>query len=204
MLHPSSSQILDLVENVILPFHEIKRQHRLPIGRRRLENDVEHSWTVSILACALAPHIDPQLDTGKISQFALVHDVVEVFAGDTKHFSATPGHKATKTEREQAALARLKQDYPAFSWLSDTIAAYETFDSAEAQFVYAIDKYIAVIYDLLDQGLYLHQVGVDKAKYDQLMVAHRTKAHRHPGVGRYYDEIRNLIDQQPGFLKAPH
>ncbi|HEY1835678.1 MAG TPA: hypothetical protein VGG13_02550 [Candidatus Saccharimonadales bacterium] len=84
--------------------------------------------------------------------------------------------------------------------LGQTIAEYEAFSCKESIFVYAVDKYIAVVYDLLDRGLYLHQIGVDKAKYDELMASHRAKAHRHPLMGEYYDKIRKRIDQEPDFL----
>lgn len=197
-----TDQVLTLVSDLILPFHQIRRQHRLPVGDRPLENDVEHSWTVATLACALAPQIDPKLDLGQIAQFALVHDLVELHADDTKIFSATDEHQATKAEREAAALQRLKIDYAAFPWIARTIAAYESKSAPEAQYVYAIDKYIAVVYDLLDHGRYLAEIGIDKPKYDQIMSVHHTKAHTHPGVGQYYDEIRALIDQQPDFLKS--
>lgn len=200
--HPTTDQVVELVARLMLPFHEIKRQHKLPIGRRSRESDVEHSWTVSVLACALAPQISPHLDVGKIAQFALVHDLTEVYAGDTKIFSGLDTHRASKAERERDALYKLRQDYNAFPWLAGTIAEYESFESEEAKFVYAVDKYIAVVYDLLDHGAYLRQLGIDKPKYDEIMTTHRTKAHRHPGVGIYYDAVRKLIDEQPEFLQA--
>lgn len=200
MNNPATDKILSLVTDLFLPFQQIRRQHRLPIGSRRLENDAEHSWTVSVLACALAPQIDSGLDVGKIAQFALVHDLVEVFAGDTKHFKASDSSRASKQGREHAALQRIQTEFSAFPWLGETIEEYEASESNEAAFVYAVDKYIAVVYDLLDRGLYLQQVGIDKARYDELMEAHRVKAHRHPQVGKYYDEVRDLIDLQPEFL----
>jgi len=202
MSKPTTEQVLQLVSDLLLPFHGVRRQHKLPVGRRRRENDVEHSWTVSVLACALATEIEPGLDVGKIAQYALVHDLVEVFAGDTKHFVSSDAHKATKAAREAAALKRIGQDFDTFPWLAKTIGEYEAKSSDEAAFVYAVDKYIAVVYDLLDEGLYLQQIGIDKAKYDELMAIHRTKAHQHPQVGVYYDEIRDLIDRHPGFMAA--
>ncbi|HEY1835677.1 MAG TPA: HD domain-containing protein [Candidatus Saccharimonadales bacterium] len=110
----STDHILALVSDLLLPFHEIKRQHRLPVGGRRLENDVEHSWTVSVLACALAPQIDADLEIGKVAQFALVHDLVETFAGDTKHFTTSDSFRTSKKEHEYAALEQIKRDFSAF------------------------------------------------------------------------------------------
>jgi putative hydrolase of HD superfamily len=185
-----------------MPFHRITRHHRLPLTEpRRWENDVEHSWTVAFLACALAPHIDSRLDLGKIAQFAIVHDLVEVYAGDSKVFDTSTDH-AGKGAREQAALSLLKKNFSAFPWLTDTISSYESGQTSEAQFVYAVDKYIAVAYDLIDQGECLRELGVTQAIYDEFRAKHRLKAHRHTGVGRYYDEILNLMDNHPEYFAA--
>jgi hypothetical protein len=124
-------------------------------------------------------------------------------AGDTALFTASDSHHASKAEREHAALVTLKAQHPAFPWLTDTITEYESFASPEARFVYAVDKYIAVVYDLLDKAAYLRAVGVTKARYDEVRVKHREKAYRHPGVGEYYDQILALIDEHPEYFHTP-
>jgi len=196
---PTHLQVERLLTEVILPFSHIDRQMRLPHGPRRFENDAEHSWSVAVLACCLTPLIDPALDVGKVSQLAIAHDLVEVFAGDTSVF-ADPGHIATKTEREQAALEKYRADYSMFPWLAEIIAEYEALTSHEARFVSAIDKYIPIFYDHLDQGAFLRELKLTKADYDTARVEHRQKAHRHPGVGEYYDQISDLIDQHPEYF----
>lgn len=197
-----TEQILDLLSGIVLPFHHIERHHRLPQTKpRRWENDVEHSWSVAVLACALAPHIDRKLNVGKICQFAVVHDLVEIYAGDTKVFDS--GSSASdKAARERDALKQIQQRFPAFNWITDTITEYEKRSSNEALFVYAIDKYIAVAYDLLDKGECLRELGVTQAIYDEYRAKHRLKAHLHPGVGRYYDEILDLMDAHPEYFAS--
>ncbi len=196
---PTHDQLKKLIRQIIVPFHHVTRDMRLPTGRPELENDAEHSWSVAMLACCLAPAIDDTLDLGKISQFAIAHDLVEVFADDTSVF-ANVDHLATKHEREQASLSKIEHDFTAFPWIADTIKAYESRESKEAQFVYAVDKYIAVFYDLLDEGRYLREIKVTKHAYDTVLAAHRQKAYTHPIIGQYYDQILALLDDHPEYF----
>jgi 5'-deoxynucleotidase YfbR-like HD superfamily hydrolase len=87
MAKPTHTDIEQLIKTIILPFYHVKRDMPLPAGERRWENDAEHSWSVALLACALAPEVDPQLDLGKIAQYAIAHDLVEVYADDTSTFA---------------------------------------------------------------------------------------------------------------------
>jgi len=106
---PKLRELLELTTKLMLPFYQVERDLMLPIKPRRAENDVEHSWSVAFLACSLAPEIDKRLDLGKIAQFAIVHDVVEVFAGDTSpwHDQAT---RVSKDEREEKALQHISSN----------------------------------------------------------------------------------------------
>src|SRR5438105_2221565 len=106
MPKPSHSQIAQLLRDLIVPFHLIFRDSNIPIGKQRPENDAEHSWSLAVLACSLAPEIDSTLDTGKVCQFAVAHDLLEVYAGDTSVFAGSK-HCATKAIREEKALQRL-------------------------------------------------------------------------------------------------
>jgi putative hydrolase of HD superfamily len=200
----TTSDIIKLIQDVILPFHRIERHHRLPqVSPRRWENDAEHSWSLAALAGALAPQIDPALDVGKICQYAIVHDLVEIHAGDTRAYGPSSSHQ-TKAAREHQALERLATDLPQFPWIAQTIREYEAKQTPEAKFVYAVDKYIAVAYDLLDDGECLREIGVTKTVFSDYHIAHRRKAHTDPAVGRYYDEIiKRIYDRQEFFAADP-
>jgi 5'-deoxynucleotidase YfbR-like HD superfamily hydrolase len=112
---PSFAEVEKLVARAILPFYHLERDISTPPPTRRLENDAEHSWSLSLLACALAPHVDPALDVGLVAQLATVHDVVEIYAGDTS-ILAPKAVLETKEEREREALKRIQQEFVAFPW----------------------------------------------------------------------------------------
>lgn len=199
MSRPTLDQTFALITDLMLPFHQIQRDIELPHPLARAENDVEHSWSVALMACALAPAVDPGLNVGKIAQFAIVHDLVEVFAGDTSIFASTDDH-ATKADREHAALTKIRQRYAAFPWLAATVAEYEQKASPEARFVSAVDKLLALQIDYLDQGSYLKRKNITAAKYFQSLERPTQKGHLHPVIGDYYDQVLELIKAHPDFF----
>lgn len=196
---PSVDDLKRLVRDVIFPFYQIDRQTPLPFSTTRRENDAEHSWSVALLACALAPHIDPKLDNGKVAQFATVHDLVEVYAGDTSNF-ARENEKALKDERERAALDRLKDELSALPWICQTIETYEAQLLEEAKFVKSVDKLLALLYDVVEEGALYRIDHITLADWRQKLQNHRKKAGKHPGVFAYYDELWNFLLANPQFF----
>ena len=199
MPHPTHDQIEDLLRKLVLPFYHIQRDIPLPAGERRWENDAEHSWSLAFLACSLAPEIDSSLDVGNICQFAIAHDLVEVYADDTSPF-ADKEHVASKEEREERALQRIAREFAHFPWIIQTIEAYERKDTDEARFVYALDKYIACAFDLMDQGKLFIERKMTLTNYNKSLESHRKKAHSHPIIAKYYEEVRTLLDTHPEYF----
>lgn len=199
MHKPTHADIENLIRKIILPFYHIKRDIPLPIGERRWENDAEHSWSLTFLACALAPQVDPKLDIGKIAQYATAHDIVEVYSDDTSTF-ASKQELASKAEREALARARIAKEFAHFPWISHTIEEYEHHDTNEAKFVYALDKYIAVTFDYIDEGKLFQERNITLKTYNEYLETHRRKAHSHDEVAKYYDEVRSLLDAHPEFF----
>lgn len=83
----------------------VDRIPRLSNGDR--ENDVEHSFSLAIIATNLAQKLRPDLDVNRIRQFSLVHDMLETKTGDVATFSTSPEEQAEKERREKEALDEL-------------------------------------------------------------------------------------------------
>jgi putative hydrolase of HD superfamily len=83
----------------------IQRQNILADGSRR-ENSAEHSWHLALLALCLAEHASaPDVDLFKVIKLLLVHDIVEIDAGDA--FLHDPAALAALAEKERAAATRI-------------------------------------------------------------------------------------------------
>lgn len=153
-----------LVEKIIelgrmlLAFGRVERATHHEDGVTK-ETDTTHTVMLGIMASAFATEFAPHLDTGKIAQFALVHDLVEVYAGDTVTF----GLYAKDTEkdgREAEALARIKKEYDAvFPWIGNTIEEYEKREVPEARFVKVFDKILPKIVHILNKGVTVRELG---------------------------------------------
>lgn len=109
-------------------------------GHGRNENDAEHSWHMAIMAYLLKEYANEQIDIAKVMLMCLIHDIVEIDAGDTYAYDVE-GLK-TKKAREDAAKERIFSILPAdqkaeLVALFDEFEAYET---AESRFAHAMDN----------------------------------------------------------------
>ena len=128
----------------------VERRNRLADGTRR-ENTAEHSWHLGIAALIMAPFASEPIDVPTAVAMALVHDIVEIDAGDTFAYDVSEG-AATKREREEAAADRLFGLLPTetgtrFRQLWDE---YERGDTPEARFVMAIDRLAPMLLNLAE------------------------------------------------------
>jgi 5'-deoxynucleotidase YfbR-like HD superfamily hydrolase len=189
--------IKQFFRKVIIPFHTIERDMTLPLPSHRPDNDAEHSWSLAILAVALAPEVDTSLNVGLVSIYAVAHDLVEVYAGDTSVW-AERSHLESKKHREKIALQQLKSDFPHFRTLFKYIDDYEKKETNEARFVYALDKFLNLLTIVEDEGYYYRvRYKITNIMYEKQLKSHKIKAHTHPIVGKYYDVLRELFDKNP-------
>ena len=124
---------IDKVKNIF-------RQTYLADGKRK-ENDAEHSWHLAIAAFLLKEYVAEDVDVMKVMIMVLIHDLVEIDAGDTYAYDAE-GAK-TKREREVAAADRIFGMLPEdqcgyFRELWDEFEAYE---SDDAKFAHLLDNF---------------------------------------------------------------
>lgn len=117
----------------------IFRQTHLSSNGRN-ENDAEHSWHMAVMAYLLKEYANEEVDIAKVMLMCLIHDIVEIDAGDTYAYD-TEGLKTQKA-REDAAKERIFSILPddqkaEFMALFDEFEANET---AEAKFVHAVDN----------------------------------------------------------------
>jgi len=136
-----------------LNFSRISRRTYHEDGLRE-ESDSDHTVMLGFIACSFAKEYAPHLDLGKVAQLSLVHDLVEVYAGDTMTGKIQDTSEIeTKKEREHAAFLRIEKEFgKTLSWIPETIASYESLETKEARFVKTMDKVLPKITHLLNNG----------------------------------------------------
>lgn len=177
--------------DLLLKFQAVDRVLPTPPTFRN-ENDVEHSYHLAMMGWFLSSYF-PELNTDKVIRHALVHDLVEVHAGDTYVF-ADKSLLASKQEREAAALQQLEQEWSDFGDLTATIHEYEHRQLPEANFVYALDKIMPMLVNVLTKGYGWHR---NKMKLDQLHAVKVDKVALSPEVNEYYQQLYELLLANP-------
>lgn len=127
------------------------------------ESDTDHTVMLGIIACAFAEAFKPELDRGKIAQFALVHDLVEAYTGDVNTINVSQEELDDKECRELEALARIKDEFGGvYPWIHTTIEEYESQVAPEARFVKTIDKAMPSLAHVLNSSVSLYKQGFSK------------------------------------------
>jgi putative hydrolase of HD superfamily len=132
----------------------------------RHENDAEHSWALCLFVMTLAEHSNAPIDVLRVMKMLLIHDIVEIDAGDT--FAYDTVRMADQHQREAAAADRifglLPEDQAAeFRGLWDEFEARHTPD---ATFAHAIDRCQAMLLNCLSKGVTWsrHNVTVEQVR----------------------------------------
>lgn len=117
----------------------ILRQTRL-MDKSKRENDAEHSWHISVMAMLLSEYADEDVDTFKVIKMLLVHDVVEIYAGDT--FCYDEEANKDKEERELKAADKIFGilDEDKGKELRNLWNEFEKKESKEAIFAASMDR----------------------------------------------------------------
>jgi putative hydrolase of HD superfamily len=122
-------------------------------GKGRKENDAEHAWHMAIMAYLLREYSNEEIDIAKTMLMCLIHDIVEIDAGDTYAYDEE-GLK-TQKERENAAKERIFLLLPD-DQKKELTALFEEFESgktAESRFAHAMDNIQPLILNDSNDGL---------------------------------------------------
>jgi putative hydrolases of HD superfamily len=156
------------------------------------ESDTDHTVMLGLLACALADRMYPRLDRGLVAQFALVHDVPEVYAGDTPTArTLTADGRKEKAAREAAAIDRIVHEFwDALPWLPAHIHGYERQILPEARFVRAVDKLLPKITHIANGCRTLQEQGITVA---DMRESHRVQLLEIAEYTPEFPALRDLI-----------
>lgn len=163
----------------------LKRRHNIA-GYDDKEDDIAHSYAVAMWAWQLNDNLEVGLDNEKILRYALIHDFVEVYAGDVNSF-ASPDVRAQKQRDEELALDRLRAEYADSPSFISAIEAYERRSDEEAQFVWSCDKMQALLQGQLDHWRCYYELKITDEQFAAKMRENRPRIH--PALLDFYDDF---------------
>ncbi|NEU06889.1 HD domain-containing protein [Flavihumibacter sp. R14] len=174
----------------------IQRKTKL-FNSERQENDAEHSWHLAMMTIVLAEHSDKPIDVLKVLKMVLIHDIVEIDAGDTFIYDSLKDH--TNTDEELLAAKRIFGLLPA-DQAEEFIAIWNEFEEGmtdEAKFARAMDRFEPLLQNTSNNGGTWAEFNVPYQKvYD------KKKAIK-DGSASIWNYAENLIDEsvKKGILK---
>ncbi|MGX9365000.1 HD domain-containing protein [Desulfoplanes sp. PS50] len=167
---------------------DIKRQSRIIPSLRR-ENSAEHSWHIAIMALVLGRDYGKDVDLSRVVTMLLLHDIVEIDAGDTYAYDQE-GYQ-DKEEREQEAAARIFGLLPPdqAETLRTTWEEFEQGASREARFAHSMDRLMPLLHNYYSQGSTWKSHGTCRSQVQNRMAKIREAS------PELWEFAENLIDR---------
>ncbi|MDB2673428.1 HD domain-containing protein [Akkermansiaceae bacterium] len=183
---PHPEEMLAQAIQFIIESEKLKSVERQtsPVDLSRRENSAEHSWTLALAATVLIPAVAPDLDQLRILQMLIIHDLVEIDAGDTFCY----GDQTGKAEREQKSAERLfgilsKDTRESFHKLWNE---FEDNKTPEAQFANCLDRLMPLIQNYQNKGGSWTRHGVT---YEQVYDRNRQIQNGPPELWKYTESL---------------
>ena len=168
---------------------------------RRAENDAEHSWHLCLCVIVLAEHANlPTLDLLRVLKMLIVHDLVEIDAGDT--FAYDTAGMATQHAREVVAADRIFGLLPADQG-RDLRALWDEFEARqtpESKFAAAVDRFQPMLLNCRSQGAAWQRHGVT---HDRVVARNRHIADGCEELWRYAERMLEEVVAAGHLAKAP-
>ena len=166
---------------------QIYRQSYI-LGKNRKENDAEHSWHIALMAILLQEHSNQDINIIKTIKMLLIHDLVEIDAGDTYAYDEKGNEE--KFEREQIAAERIfgllpedqRQEFLDL-WLE-----FEERKTNEAKFAASLDRFQPIILNYFTDGKAWIEHDIKK---EQVI---KRNQHTNEGSTQIWEYILEIID----------
>ncbi|MBR0137990.1 MAG: HD domain-containing protein [Erysipelotrichaceae bacterium] len=147
---------------------EVLRQTLL-INKSRRENDAEHSWHIAVMAMLFEEYAKEPVNIGRVAQMCVVHDLVEIEAGDT--FAYNPVGNLDKEERERKAadilFGKLPEDQG--SYIRSLWEEFDAMETPDAKYAASLDRIQPFLHNTLTDGHTWGNGKVNRAAVEKRM-----------------------------------
>ncbi len=176
----------------ILEIDKLKHVFRktLLMDGSRYENDAEHSWHLAVMAVLLREFaVIKDIDIARVVEMVLMHDLVEIDAGDTYCYDVTGN--AGKLERERAAANRVFGILPPdqAAWVRGLWDEFEARRTPEARFAAALDRVQPLLHNYYTGGVVWRTHGIDQGQVRE------RNSHVEQGSAALWEYAERLIRQ---------
>lgn len=147
---------IDKVKNIF------RQTYLADAGRK--ENDAEHSWHIALMAYLLQEYVAEPVDVSKVMIMVLIHDLVEIDAGDTYAYDAVGA--GTKRARESAGADRIFGLLPEEQgkYFRELWEEFETYETPEAKYAHLLDNFQPLLLNDASDGISWKEHQVKKSQ----------------------------------------
>ena len=155
----------------------------------RKEDDAEHSWHLALMAVLLKEYSNEEVELAKVVPMVLIHDLVEIDAGDT--YAYDDAGAKTKEEREKKAADRIFGMLPEDQgeWFRELWDEFEEYKTAEAKFAHVLDNCQPLLLNDASNGRSWAEHGVRKSQI------YKRNEHTSEGSREIWEYMQKLIDR---------
>lgn len=175
---------VDKVKNII------RQTYLADAGRK--ENDAEHSWHLALMAVLLKEYSNEEVELSKVIPMVLIHDLVEIDAGDTYAYDEVGA--ATKEKREKKAADRIFGLLPddQKEWFRELWEEFEAYQTPEARFAHVLDNCQPLLLNDASGGRSWAEHGVKKSQI------YKRNQYTGEGSREIWEYMKELIDKHIG------
>lgn len=175
---------VDKVKNII------RQTYLADAGRK--ENDAEHSWHLALMAVLLKEYSNEEVELSKVIPMVLIHDLVEIDAGDTYAYDEVGA--ATKEKREKKAADRIFGLLPddQKKWFRELWEEFEAYQTPEARFAHVLDNCQPLLLNDASGGRSWAEHGVKKSQI------YKRNQYTGEGSREIWEYMKELIDKHIG------
>lgn len=156
----------------------------------RKENDAEHGWHLALMTMVLSEYSNEPIDVARTMSMVVIHDIVEIDAGDTYAYDSVGN--ASKEEREKKAADRIFNILPNDQavYFMELWREFEEENTPEARFATAIDSVQPIMLNDASNGLAWREHKVEASK-----VRERAERKVKPGSEKLYEMVMDIIEE---------
>lgn len=175
-------QLVDFVK-FTQEFRDVLRYEGSKLGKR-VQTSAEHSYQLAMVSWFLIERDNLKLNKELCLMYALAHDLVEIYAGDTFIFDKKKA--SSQRKREKKAILKIKKRFLYFKSLAKAIENYEKKGDKESKFIYALDKIVDPLSIYLEGGKMWRK---KKVSLEDVFAHKNAKILMSPHVDKYWQEL---------------
>ena len=139
------------------------------IDKSRRENDAEHSWHIAVMAMLFEEYAIEPVDVNRAVKMCVVHDLIEIYAGDTFAYDTKANEGKAKREKESADKLFSQLPEEQGKMIRELWEEFDAMETADAKYASCMDRLQPFLHNTLTEGFTWVESGTNRASVEKRM-----------------------------------